>query len=69
MTCIRCGTKATRLLLPLELEACTDCHTVWIREEELWKFNGTGYREHMTRFVAELLKRTEAWALAWRAAA
>lgn len=78
MTCIRCGTKATRKLLPLKLEACTNCHGLWIADEQLsvasietvvGKFNGTDYAAHMERFVAELLKRTEAWARAWRQAA
>jgi hypothetical protein len=76
--CVRCDTTATRKLLPLEFFACSDCHTIWIREEScsvesvesaVGTFNGTGYAAHMKRFVAELLKRTEAWALAWRAAA
>lgn len=77
-TCVRCGTKATRLLLPLELFACGECHTAWTRDEScsvetveavVGKFNGKDYAAHMKRFVAELLKRTEAWALAWREAA
>ena len=76
--CIRCGAAGAFPMHPLPRVACSECMTAWIREEScsvesvetvVGKFNGTDYAAHMERFVAELLKRTESWALAWRAAA
>ena len=76
--CIRCGAAGSFVMFPLEHVACVQCMSVWLREEScsveiieavVGKFNGVDHPGHMKRFVAELLKRTEAWARAWRAAA
>lgn len=76
--CVRCGAKTNNVLLPLKLVACRDCETAWLREEScevatiekaIGAPKGEAYADWSKRFAAELLKRTEAWALAWRAAA
>lgn len=75
MKCFKCPSRATSVLLPLELVACADCERAWLREESLstesvieaigeFGKSGRGYVEHLKAFAAELLKRTEAWAKA-----